>query len=306
MRNLFAANTQLAMGQPGYHSQYVFLYIDGLFWGIYEMMERPDANFAASYLGGSSTDWEANNAGHAVDGESTNLPMWNTLQSFPSSNTMTTLAAFEKVQGNNPDGTPNSSYTDLLDMTNYIDYMLMNFYIGNTDWPWHNFYAAIDAASPDGFKFFNWDGEMSLGMINGGFNSNVNVNVLGPNVFQRQRRGHALFVDVLESRVRHGVCRSGASVPLQRRRLTPSATIARYQSQINTIDTAMIAESARWGDIPTSPGPLPNTQAAWLNEANYITGTYMPQRTGNPALPTAGRRTLSEHHRAGILRQRRR
>ena len=32
----------------------------------------------------------------------------------------------------------------------------------------------------------------------------------------------------------------------------------------------MIAESARWGDIPTSPGPIPNTQAAWLNEANYI------------------------------------
>ena len=52
MRDIFAANTQLAMGQPGFHSQYVFLYIDGLFWGIYEMMERPDANFAASYLGG--------------------------------------------------------------------------------------------------------------------------------------------------------------------------------------------------------------------------------------------------------------
>ena len=38
-------------------------------------------------------------------------------------------------------------------------------------------------------------------------------------------------------------------------------------------------ESARWGDIPTSPGPLPNTQAAWLNTANWITGTYLPQRT---------------------------
>ena len=29
---------------------------------------------------------------------------------------MNTLAAFEKVQGNNPDGTPNASYTDLLNM----------------------------------------------------------------------------------------------------------------------------------------------------------------------------------------------
>ena len=41
----------------------------------------------------------------------------------------------------------------------------------------------------------------------------------------------------------------------------------------------MVLESARWGDIPTSPGPLPNTQAAWLNTANWITGTFLPQRT---------------------------
>ncbi len=280
MRDVFAANTQLAMGQPGYHSQYVFLYVDGLFWGVYEMMERPDANFAASYLGGSSSDWEANNAGHEVNGASTNLPMWNALQSFPSSNTMTTVAAFEKVQGNNANGTPNAGYTDLLDMTNYIDYMLMNFYIGNTDWPWHNFYAAIDAASPDGFKFFNWDGEMSLGLINGGFNSNVNVNVLGPSygngngvaTLYSSMYSNPEFDMAFADQARQFLFNGGA--------LTPSATIARYQSQISTIQAAMIAESARWGTIPTSPGPLPNTQAAWLNEANYITGTYMPQRTG--------------------------
>ena len=74
-------------------------------------------------------------------------------------------------------------------MTNYIDYMLLNFYIGNTDWPWHNFYAAIDTADPTGFKFFNWDAEMSLGMINGGFNSNRQRERAGANVRQRQRSG---------------------------------------------------------------------------------------------------------------------
>lgn len=280
MRDLFAANTQLAMGQPSLHSKYVFLYIDGLFWGLYEMMERPDAKFAASYLGGDSTQWEANNAGHEVDGAATNLPFWNALQSFPSANTMTTLAAFEKVQGNNPDGTPNSSYTDLLDMTNYIDYMLMNFYVGNTDWPWHNFYAAIDTATPDGFKFFNWDAEMSMGLINGGFNSNLNVNVLGPNYSNgngvatpySSMYSNPEFEIAFADQVRQFLFNNGA--------LTPTAAIARYQSQINTISAAMIAESARWGTIPTSPGPLPNTQAAWLNEANWITGTYLPQRTG--------------------------
>ena len=61
-----------------------------------------------------------------------------------------------------------TSYVDLLDPTNYADYLLMNFFIGNTDWPLHNFYAAINTVDPTGFKFFSWDAEMSLGIINGG------------------------------------------------------------------------------------------------------------------------------------------
>ena len=145
----------------------------------------------------SPSQYEANNAGHEVDGSASNLPYWNELQSFPSSNNMSTLAAFEQIQGNNPNGTPNSSYTDLLNMADYIDYMLLNFYIGNTDWPWHNWYAAIDTADPTGFDFFSWDAEMSLGMINGGFNSSRHRRMfwaLGPPqpAYRRQRRGHAL------------------------------------------------------------------------------------------------------------------
>jgi hypothetical protein len=74
MRDIFASNNMLAMNEPGFHSQYVFLYIDGLFWGMYEMIERPDADFAAAYLGGSPSQYEANNDGHEVDGSATNLP----------------------------------------------------------------------------------------------------------------------------------------------------------------------------------------------------------------------------------------
>ncbi|MGA2035092.1 MAG: lamin tail domain-containing protein, partial [Thermoguttaceae bacterium] len=281
MRDIFGANNMLAMGQPAFHSNYVFLYIDGLFWGVYMMMERPDAYFAASYMGGTASDWEANNAGHEVDGSATNLPYWNALQNLPTSSSFATnsLAFYEQAQGNNANGTPNSSYTDLLDVPNYIDYMLMNFYIGNTDWPWHNFYAAIDTADPTGFKFFNWDAEMSLGLVNGGFNSNVAVNVLGPSFSGGNGVGtmySALYSNpefdmAFADQARQFLFDNGA--------LTPTAAIARLQAQINTIQQAMVGESARWGNIATSPGPIPNTQAAWLNTANWLTGTYLPQRT---------------------------
>ena len=52
-------------------------------------------------------------------------------------------------------------------MTDYIDYMLMNIYIGNVDWPFNNFYAGINTADPTGFEFFRWDSEISLGLISG-------------------------------------------------------------------------------------------------------------------------------------------
>ena len=83
MRDIFAANTQLAMGQPGFHSQYVLLYVDGLFWGIDMMVERPDANFAASYLGGTSSDYEANNDGHEVGGSAANLAAVESIARLP-------------------------------------------------------------------------------------------------------------------------------------------------------------------------------------------------------------------------------
>ena len=163
------------MGQSAPYSTYVLLYIDGLFWGMYYMIERPDADFAASHLGGTAADWEDNNDGHETDGSATNLPYWNEFQALaaePASVT-DTLAFYEQVQGNNAWFYQTygeiTDYPDLLNMTDYIDYMLMNIYIGNVDWPNHNFYAAIDTdgpnGTPTGFVFFSWDAEITLGLI---------------------------------------------------------------------------------------------------------------------------------------------
>src|SRR5208282_6079471 len=168
-----------------------------------------------------------------------------------------------------------TDYTDLLDPTNYSDYMLMNFYIGNTDWPIHNFYAAINTADPTGFKFFSWDAEISLGLINGSYSSNLDVNVLDADtnvaIMYNALKNNPEFDMAFADQARQLLFNNGA--------LTPTPAIARYQSQINAIEEGMVLESARGGDIATSPGPLPNTQAAWLNTANWITGTFLTQRT---------------------------
>ncbi|MGA2498880.1 MAG: lamin tail domain-containing protein, partial [Tepidisphaeraceae bacterium] len=78
IRDAFAPDLQIAMGDPSHHSQFVNLYVDGLYWGVYQATERPDADFSASYMGGSADDWESNNAGYS-NGVTNNLPAWNDL-----------------------------------------------------------------------------------------------------------------------------------------------------------------------------------------------------------------------------------
>src|SRR5208282_5329501 len=77
---------------------------------------------------------------------------------------------YEEAQGNNAwfaaNGYGTTHYVDLLNMTDYIDYMLMNIYVGNDDWPNHNFYAAINTVDPTGFEFFSWDAEQTMGLVN--------------------------------------------------------------------------------------------------------------------------------------------
>ena len=166
IRDQFADETLLAMGEPASHGNYVQLYVNGLYWGLYNPTERPDTSFAATYLGGDKDNWDAVHAGEAVN--NSDMTEYNELANFDFQNGST--AAYQQVQGNNPDGTRNPTYPVLLDMNNFVDYMLMNFYIGNTDWPNHNWYMARpEDSSPTkldstGFKFFPWDSEMSMGL----------------------------------------------------------------------------------------------------------------------------------------------
>jgi hypothetical protein len=56
---------------------------------------------------------------------------------------------------------------------------------------------------------------------------------------------------------------------------TPDASYARYKKLADQVELAIIAESARWGDMARG---TPYTQADWRSMRDYILGTYMPQR----------------------------
>jgi hypothetical protein len=48
----------LASGKGAPHGEYVHLYLNGMYWGLYNLHERPDDSFAAAYYGGDKDDYD--------------------------------------------------------------------------------------------------------------------------------------------------------------------------------------------------------------------------------------------------------
>ncbi len=273
IRDQFADMTLLAMGEPAGHGNYVQLYVNGIYWGVYNPTERPDTSFAAAYLGGDKDNWDAINADQPANDSDTTE--YNQLVNFDYQNGST--AAYQQVQGNNPDGTRNPSYPVLMDMNNFVDYTLMNFYIGNSDWPYHNWYVARpEDSSPTnldstGFKFFPWDSEMATGLqwssdpyvnsLNGGGWSGWMASAF--NSLMNNADFRMLFADHAQKFLFNG----GA--------LTTAAAQARYQGLADEVQDAMVTESARWGDVS---GTL-YTPSDWINDRDYVLNTWLGQRT---------------------------
>ena len=151
------------------------LYLNGLYWGLYNPTERPESSFAATYFGGDKEDWDALNSGRPL-GTST-ATNYNAMLSLVRQG-MESNVNYQKIQGNNPDGTRNPQYVDYLDLDNYIDYMLLNIFVGNKDWPVHNWYAAMNRVETSGWKWFTWDAEWVMGM-----NSAVTDNITNVNTY---------------------------------------------------------------------------------------------------------------------------
>src|SRR5690606_16462928 len=67
-RDEWLRDAQLAMSGVGVHGMFVHLYLNGLYWGIYNLVERPDHAFASAYLGGDKDEWFAVNHGGMIEG----------------------------------------------------------------------------------------------------------------------------------------------------------------------------------------------------------------------------------------------
>jgi len=275
VRDEFAGRLQNAMGDPGRHGNFVHLYVNGLYWGLYNPCERPDTSFSASYFGGDKVDWDGINSGNPVN--TTGAPAgvdlreaWNTLMAMAPG--LAENVEYQRVQGNNLDGTNNPDYEDYLDIDNYINFLLLNQWAGNNDWGSHNWYAGrMRGPDSTGWKSYSWDAEWIVHMRSGLNDNTVNDTttsnwLLKPYNYLRNNAEFRLrYADHVHAHFFNGGV------------LTPQSTIPLYQSLADEIEPAVKAETARWGDVMHEPA---YDLDDWTNERNYILDTYLPARSG--------------------------
>ena len=195
-------------------------------------------------------------------GDTANQGLLASTYKMPSANDM-----YYCLQGLNPDGSRNPNYANLMDMSNYINYMIANLFLENGDWPGHNFYAdRLNTPESTGFKYIMWDEETTLGLGDNPNQVNATVGVAQMYAYLRNSSEFRMrFADrVYDTMYNGGV-------------LTSAVVAARYSSLASTVEQAIICESARWGDflVPNAP----HTAAEWRTERDRVMGTVIPART---------------------------
>jgi hypothetical protein len=268
-RDEFGRRTQLAMGWPAGHGRYMHIYINGVYWGAYNTIERPDAAFAATYFDDVSKDqWDGLNNGSAINEGTT--ATWNTLNNLVGGITTAAdeaerTAIYMDAQGLNPDGSEDPASEDFINVENYIDYLLINWYGGNSDWPGNNWYAGrARGLGSEGFHFFMWDAEWSLFLNSNNDRTGATNGVCAPyGHLRNSQEFRVLFGD----RAHKALFNGGP--------LTPQPCIDRWVDITNKHTSFMTGELARWGD---QHGTL-RTMQNWISANDRIRDDWMATRT---------------------------
>ena len=259
LRDEWMRQTYAAMGHLSARGRFVHLSINDLYWGIYNLTERPDAHFAASHLGGKPKDWDARNGDKIVSGDAT---AWKQL--FALAPRASEPEIWAKI-------------TPLLDVEAFVDYMILNLYGANGDWDGSsNWYSGRRRKPAGGQLFFIWDGERTLEGLS---DTRLKEESEGsPSwLFQRLRLNSA-FKDTFRLRAARHLNLGGA--------LSPIVAGGRFKDLADQLAPAMIAEAARWGNYratvdsyKTGPFEYYSVEEHWKPEISRLLRTYFPART---------------------------
>ena len=297
------------MGLLSPRGRYVHLCLNGLYWGLYELHERPNAEFCASHAGGEPAVWDvlhhnnfsSNASPQVLDGNDT---AWNELQTL-STTPVTSNATYLQLAA-------------LLGPDRFIDHLLVRMWAGDYDWlgpaydPYtvqnvssfftKNWYAVRDtrAAAPGTWQFFTWDAEISMGSHLLPELIQFRNDIIWPSYLQRKLDldltrisrantpaapwaalgAHPEFRLKVADRAQRLLFGNGA--------LSPVIAAARVDALRQELDLPIVAESARWAAVSGNKqgrglgnwtsSPIMNRNTHWRPEVAWLHDTFVVQR----------------------------
>lgn len=288
IEEVFSRDSQRDLGQSYHRSRYYHLFINGIYWGVYQTEERTDGNFGENYFGGNADDYDVvrtSQPGYVtgvVEGqEAAWYDFWN--MSVNQGYGSAYPANYNKARGLNADGTPNPAYPVYLNPTNVAAFMLTAHFSNDTDCP-----ATSDSSKANnmavlrnrcdgtntlggisykGWAFHRHDAEHSLGVRGDGASADkllVGTESKSSNMRQFKNFNPSELHYKLEDNAEYKMLAADLlfrSCLKEDGAMTANAAAERFRTRMRQLGNAISCEAARWGGGSRTP-------ATWTNACN--------------------------------------
>ena len=271
IHEVFSRDSQRDLGQPYNRSRYYNLFINGVYWGLYQTEERVCQDSAETQNGGTAENYDVvrtsqpgYNTG-VVEGEGEsweNLWRITTQEGYGDAHPEN----YNRVRGLNPDGTRNPDYPVYLNVTNLMAFMLTSQYTADSDAPANGGGMANNLAAyrnrvdgegrADGFLWNRHDAERSLSYGDSywsgkdtflygtrGANHSLALGNFNPAELHYELCANAEYRQAFADFVYRQLLREGGA-------MTVTNALQRFRTRMDELDDAIVCEAARWGQVP--------------------------------------------------------
>jgi len=247
VRNL---QINMSKNKVGVAGNFMHLYINGIYWGVYNATERPINGWAEKYFGGEKEDYDVIKTKRALDG---NKNQWNTLVNFAANNNLGNNSNYQTIQ-------------NYINIENFIDYILVSNYAPHSDNhpSAKNSFANKNRNLNDGFRFWIWDTEPAFDYYwtRGWFKNDFTGSYPFDTIYTALLDNPDFVMQTADQM--HCHCFNNGA-------LTPGEVSQTYMDEYDTTDIAMIAEAGRWASSSAYTG--------FVDAKNRIVNNYLPMRT---------------------------
>ena len=134
-----------AMGQVAARGRWVEVYLNGVYWGLYNLTERIDDTFLTTHFDHDYWDLVRTEE-HAA---------WDEFVDWITGTDLSAAAQYEQA-------------LEQLDIKNFTSFIILELWAGDTDWGKNNWYVArMRYGLDDQWRLFVWDAETTFGLAHG-------------------------------------------------------------------------------------------------------------------------------------------